>query len=156
MQVYYGLIHQQLQYCISCWGGVPTTKLQTLVTLQKRSVRSICYADRLAHSEPLFKNLQLLKLPDIYNLQVAKIMHKYTNNSWVGSYNIKSVKSIHSHNTRSSHANFYHPSFSTNLMKQALSISGPRVWSKVPEELKNLNFYLFKKGYKNYLIKRYQ
>ena len=155
LKVYYGLVYQQLQYCISCWGGVPTARLRSLLTLQKRSVRSICNVNRLTPSEPLFRKLKLLKLSDIYVFQISKIMHRFSNNSWVGDYAISSVKAVHSHNTRSSSTNYFHKPFSNNTMKQCLSISGPKVWRNVPDDLKILNYNLFKKAYKSYLIELY-
>ena len=82
--IYYGLIYQRLQYCISCWGGVAPTNLKKLAVLQKRAVRIITGSHWQTASSPLFKTLGLLKLNEIYKLQLAKKMYRINNDTWLG------------------------------------------------------------------------
>ena len=48
---------------------------------QKRAVRIITHSNPRTHTSPLFSRLQLLKLHDIYKLEVAKLMHRVYNKS---------------------------------------------------------------------------
>ena len=41
---------------------------------------AITHSKYSAHTDPLFKKLNLLKLPDMYRLQVLKLFHKLANN----------------------------------------------------------------------------
>jgi len=77
-----------------------------LEKLQKRAVRITTYIDSRTHSNPIFSQLQLLKLNDMYKLEIAKIMYKIFNDtSNICSTSTKSDKSVlldntHSYNTR--------------------------------------------------------
>ena len=51
----------------------------TIYKLQKKSVRVISHKAFISHSSPLFKNLRILKLPDIYSLSLLKLYYKYEN-----------------------------------------------------------------------------
>ena len=47
-----------------------------MIKLQKRAVSIITSSNYLAHSEPLFKNLYILKCDDIYRIQLLKFIYK--------------------------------------------------------------------------------
>ena len=42
---------------------------------RKQSIRRITCSEYLAHSEPLFKELELLKIEDLYNLKILKLYY---------------------------------------------------------------------------------
>ena len=60
--IYSSLILSRLHYCNLVWGHKPNR----LKTLQKRAIRIIMKAKYNAHTDPLFKQLQTLKLEDIH------------------------------------------------------------------------------------------
>ena len=70
------LILPHLQYGILTWGFC----LGRLEKLQKRSVRIISRSKYNAHTDPLFKILNLLKLKDIFELSVLKLYFKFKHN----------------------------------------------------------------------------
>ena len=152
--IYYGLIYQRLQYCVSCWGGAAISNLKKIITLQKRAVRTIANVDYRAPTSTIFQNLQLLKFNDIYELQIAKIMFKVNHNMWLGTYNLNRLETIHSHFTRSSNYSNYFIQ-SNSISKRSITKIGPKVWLKVPNELKTISFNLFKKRLKEFLISAY-
>ena len=47
--------------------------------LQKKAVRIITGNYYIAHSEPIFKSLELLKIDDIYKLKILKFDYNLTN-----------------------------------------------------------------------------
>ena len=65
--------------------------------LQKRAIRAITKSDLLAHPDPLFNNLKILKMDDTYLLKVASLMWDYDHNLIAKSLNIWFNK-IPSHN----------------------------------------------------------
>ena len=71
--LYNSLILPHLQYGILTWGFC----LGRLEKLQKRSVRIITRSKYNAHTDPLFKSLNLLKLKDIFELSVLKLYFKF-------------------------------------------------------------------------------
>ena len=79
--VYHSLIHSHLNYCISSLGGTPVFSLLPLDRMQKKAVRIITDSNTRTHTKPLFSNRQILKLNDIYKLEIAKLMHKINHKS---------------------------------------------------------------------------
>ena len=135
--IYYSLVHPYLQYCLSSWGGAAQKHISKLFTLQKLAVRSICNVGKREHTHPLFKHLGILKLNDIYNHQVGKMMHKANRETQVGEHHMIQVNHIHSHNTRlSSKSNYYLNHNRTTLGHNSFSFKGPKLWQSVPENLK--------------------
>ena len=63
--LYYGLVYPYLYYCACVWGFTYHSNLKRLVTLQKRAVRTISRSAFDAHTDPIFKNLKLLKFENI-------------------------------------------------------------------------------------------
>ena len=76
-----------------------------LEKLQKRAVRIISCSKYNSHTDSLFKNLNLLKLKDLFELNVLKLYNKYKKNIlpfYIS--NIFSDFSVgHSHNLRTEH-----------------------------------------------------
>ena len=66
-----------LSSIILVWGSTYPTHLRRLVLLQNRIVRVIKKKGFDAHTEPLFKNLMILKLEDIYSLHLGKFMFSF-------------------------------------------------------------------------------
>ena len=51
--LYCSLFHPYLSYCNEIWGNTYTSNVKCLFTLQKKAIRLICNADRLAHTSPM-------------------------------------------------------------------------------------------------------
>ena len=74
--IYYCLVYSHLSYGIQAWGSAANTYLKNILVLQKKAVRILSnkqYSQLhgqphgpLPAAEPLFKNLEILKLNDIY------------------------------------------------------------------------------------------
>ena len=77
-QIYYGQFHSHLQYCCQVWGQ-NTSKLTKTISLQKKAVRLMSFADRDAHSSPLFSKLEILKLNDIISNSNTIFVHSSLN-----------------------------------------------------------------------------
>ena len=66
-----------LNYCVLCWGSQTNRIHQP----HKRAIRNINNANYRAHTEPIFKSLNLLKMNDIYYLSILKFYSKLINNN---------------------------------------------------------------------------
>ena len=53
LKIYNALFMSHLTYCISCWGGVPVSKLQKIFAIQKRCVR-IPFGKEFSFDHPEF------------------------------------------------------------------------------------------------------
>ena len=77
--LYNSLILPYLTYCLVTWGSNYESLLQPLILLQKRAIRLIAGAGRIAHTGPLFRGLKLLKITDLHQYQLLLILHDFLN-----------------------------------------------------------------------------
>ena len=103
--LYYSLIHSHLSYGTLIWGSAFQYRLRQLEVIQKKAVRNICNAVYNAHTDPLFKQLNVPKLVDIYNAQLCKLMYLFTNGTLPCSLQMVFTRNsnVHSYQTRQAH-----------------------------------------------------
>ena len=91
--------HEQVyQYCISAWGGAAECYLKQIVSMQKRIVRYVCRVPALTTTNPLFVKTGLLKLNDVFKLQVCKLMQNSMTGFDVEHKSFTLASSVCSHN----------------------------------------------------------
>ena len=128
--LYNSFILSQINYCTLTWGF----KIETLNSYQKSAVRIITNSDYLAHSEPLLKELNILKFKDIFTQRLIKFYFKYLNNDlpkYFLDIEFKQNIEIHRHDTRSKeeiHLNKTGHVFADNCLR-----------NHIPKFLNNLN-----------------
>ena len=72
LTLYNTLILPHLNYGLVLWGH----RNERILKLQKRAIRTISNSKFNEHTEPICKLLSILKLPDMYNLQLYKMYYK--------------------------------------------------------------------------------
>ena len=77
LTLYNALILPHLSYCILVWGSKIDSN-HKLLLLQKKAVRIITNQDYIAHSEPLCKLLNVLKVSDLFVCSLWKFYYKLT------------------------------------------------------------------------------
>ena len=77
--LYNTLILPYFNYCILAWGATINND-NHLHLLQKKALRLISNSNYIAHTEPIYKNLRLLKLTDMFPIAVWKFYYKLMNN----------------------------------------------------------------------------
>ena len=158
--LYYSLIYPHLQYCISSWERATKSVLKPLSIIQKRVLRLITKTPYRTPSAPLFFLLKILKIDDVYKLQIAKMMHHINNQNNTGTWKINNsikLEKLHNHNMRaSSQHNFLMPNVRTNSGKSLSAFAGAQIWREVPQSIKSLSTVKFKKLYVNYLLEQYK
>ena len=75
--IYNTLMLPHSNYCILTWGF----QCQEIYLLQKRAIKNIKNAGYRAHTEQIFKSLNLIKAQDIYYLAILKFYSKLINNN---------------------------------------------------------------------------
>ena len=73
LTIYNALILPHINYCLLSWGSASAVK--TIFTIQKRAIRAISSAGYNAHTEPLFKFFNVLKVEDIYNYRLLVLYY---------------------------------------------------------------------------------
>ncbi len=76
LHIYNSLFVSHLNYGLLLWGRV----FEKIFKLQKKAIRIITHSEYLAHTEPLFKSLGLLKVHDLYNLKLLKFYYNLSYN----------------------------------------------------------------------------
>ncbi len=97
--LYCSMIQSHINYGILVWGF----DLNRLQQIQKRAVRIITRSKYNAHTEPIFKALDLLKVHDIFNLYLLKFYYKYCHNQlplYFQQMQFSPLNQIHNYNTR--------------------------------------------------------
>ena len=96
--MYDSLILSQLQFGITCWGF----EWNRIFKLQKRAVRIMTNSKYNSHTEPLFNELNLLKISDIFKIQGMKFWYKFKNRTLPSFFKsfLKYNHEMHDKNTR--------------------------------------------------------
>ena len=96
--IYNSLFVPHLNYSLLAWGY----SCERISKLQKKAVRLVCKAHYLAHTEPLFNKLSILKITDLLRLKALKFYYRYCQDQVPGYFqNMFTVTpTAHSYNTR--------------------------------------------------------
>lgn len=75
--MYDSLVLSLIQFGIINWGF----ECNRIEKLQKRAIRILTNSAYNAHTEPLFKDLELLKIRDIFHVKCLQFWYKFVNNT---------------------------------------------------------------------------
>ena len=150
-QIYLSLVYPHLLYCISIWGGTFDTILDKLFISQKKLIRIMTFSHRYVHTDPLFRNLNLLKLHDIVSMQAYFFVFKSLQSQINNSYQYMSVDK----NTRRPN-DLKIPLCRTTHKQRFLTYRGAKLWNQLPNEIKSVkSFQMFKVKIKQFLFHSY-
>ena len=129
--LYNSLVLPYINYCCVVWGFTFHTYVNKIDILQKRIIRIIDNQPRLAHSEPIFKSLQLLKVKDFAKQQLILIMHRHlTGNlptSMLNLFSLARQQTINMRNRR-----HFQEIYTAKLYRtRTVSWYGPRLWNEI-------------------------
>ena len=131
-------MYPYLVYRVSVWESTYPSNLKRILLLQKKVVRIISGSAFDAHTEPIFKQLKILKLCDIFRFQVGKIMFLFKKRRLPIAFNNLFVirSQLHSCNSRNS-SSLYTFSCRTNIRQFAIRTQGPRLFNSLNSEICN-------------------
>ena len=153
--LYMSLVEPYVGYCNIVWSQANASVcLDKILKIQKKYCRIITFSDFRAHSEPLFKELNILNVYKMYKYQIALFMYKHQNGliPLIKCFSFATNESVHDHFTRQcSSLHMAH----CRAKKRQLTIffQGPKLWNSLPSSLRDsplVNF--FKKHVKKYLL----
>ena len=148
--LYCSLVNSHLLYGILIWGY----ECHRLEKIQKRIIRIITVSKYNAHTEPLFKALDLFKLKDMLNLSSLIFYYRYLHDNlpaYFYSFQITTQSSHHHYNTR--HSDQIHVERTRTLYAdKRVRIYLPNLVNSIPIPLLQKNCYSQSPGF---LIKYY-
>ena len=77
--LYNSLIMPHFHYCLLTWGSTIKNG-HKLHLLQKKALRLVDNSHYIAHTDPIFKKLHMVKIIDMFNISVWKFYFKLMNN----------------------------------------------------------------------------
>ena len=152
--IYNSLILSYLSYGNIVWANTSHSKLKPLFLLQKRCLRYCTNSHYLAHSKPLFRQLNTLNIYSLNKYQNAVFVFKCIKGNAPSSFAtmFQTNSKIHKYNTRNS-LKLHIWNIDKQYMQQSVRYTGPTVWNSLPSSLTQY-VYLnsFKKNLKIYLL----
>ena len=156
--LYNSLVFPYLNYCLEVWGGAQDIHIKSLIILHKRTIRLITCSSRMTHTKPIFLQLNLLTLKELYLYKVGlllfKIVHKMNVPKHINDYfNVNA--DVHTYNTR--HASLFRlPLTRTNLMKRTFRYIGVKLWNRISGSINHkVPIGSFKINLKKYIMYNY-
>ena len=147
IQLNYSLAYPYLSYCVNIWGSTYETHLKPIEILQKKIIRLVTNSSYDAHTTPLFRNLNVLKLRDIYKFHAALFMYEKILS--------ETPAPRHSYSTRfnSEIRSDFHR---LTVTQHSLSFTAPKIWNTIPLSIRSITkLKPFKKSLKQFLIDQY-
>ena len=157
------------------WGSTGKSEIDKILILQKRAIRLISNKSKipvipgpLASTNHMFYKLEILKIKDIFILQIAKFIYKSLSGDTPENVHewFKLNCDSHIYNTRSNYIDVNNLVKSNNIFIQSartsfyglklIKVDGPKMWNSLPNSIRNINpLNKFVKGVKDYLVQKY-
>ena len=161
LSLYHAIFNSHMTFGLPIWGNTTENYLQRIFVLQEKAIRAISFSVFNDHSAPIFKNLNILKLKDQYNYQLASLLWDLDHETLpvsLSSY-FNKINATHSHQTRQANVNKYKVNrANTRYGLKSFQIQG----SIFLNNLKNTDIYnnalskfIFLKNYKKSIIESY-
>ena len=153
LNLYNTLILPFISYCIHIWGTAANIHSNKIHILQKKIVRIICGVPPRTHSQPLFDQLKIMTIHQIYRYYVGVFMYKlYHKLIPPIFYMFKLTTDVHSYPTRQK--NSYYTQFVPTVRSQkTIKITGTNLWNILRKKLNIQNkISSYKLNLKRFLI----
>ena len=125
--IYNALIKPYLEYGILSWGNAKNKFIKGITIAQKKAVRLVSNKHYRHHADPLFAELELLKMEDIMQLKVNEFMFKYYNGFLPSSFN--NMYEPLCNNNRTACFRIDVPKYEN--LHYFPAISFPRIWNRI-------------------------
>ena len=160
LKLYYAMVHPYLIYGLVAWGSTFPSYVEKLNILQNKAVKLIGGGNYLDRATPYYSKLNILKLPVLYKLEIAKFVHRCMHNTPPQSFSnfFTKVGHVNTRTTRSSSNpnNLYIPCYKSNKIQRSIKYQGIKVWNSIPVEIQNLPKSRFKIKLKSHFMQAYQ
>ena len=141
LRLYNALVLPHLQYCLMVWGDFEegrNKKLgESLLRYQKKFMGLIAGKTGRFHSDPIFSQLHLLKIGDLYKQQLRVHAWKFLKGKLPQNQvaMLSKVSDTHRHNTRAAKNGLS----LSSLDHRSLGYRVPKEWLSLPEEVREMS-----------------
>ena len=138
--LYHSLIHPHLMYGLMLWGSACKKYLHPINIIQKKAVRTITHSVYNEHTIGLFRKLNIVKLDDLYDLEIGKFMYLFATSGLPKPLNTiyATNDQIHMHNTRHIYSRDAHIQMQiTQKLARSFVCKGPKLWQNLQHDLKS-------------------
>ena len=139
---------------VEVWGSAKSVHLSPILLLQKKIIRLITFSERLAHTEPIFLQLNILPIDKLIQDRIGLFMYKMFHGLHPPTINNLYIKNcdVHNHNTR--HRNYLHVSMAhSDLYAKSFYCSSILIWNEIMNKIDvSISFPQFKILLKHYLL----
>ena len=118
------------------WGN--SSSVSKLFKLQKKAIRIVHKKTFRSHTDPLFKQSNILKLPDLYSFKLLLLAYDYKNNNLPDSF-VDLYTLPDSNISTRQHHNLYTSRPRTTFSAQSISHKLVETWNKMPHEYKTID-----------------
>lgn len=155
LSVYFSLAYSHISYIISVWGNSGVTRIGEIQVQQNKIIRNLFqHHFPNLHTDELFARLELLKVSDIYRLELGKVMFKTINSDSYPFLNnmLVDLQWHHNQNTRKTCV-YRLPRARILCDYNSFLFQGVKLWNSLPLSVRNsTSIYTFKKSAKFYLL----
>ena len=108
--IYHAIFSSHIQYASQIWTPKLISVTDKISRLQKSAMRIMTFSEFRAHSEPLFKKLEILKFRDIISLNNCSFVYDYFHNNLPRSFTNTFFRSddLHNYSTRQATSGLLH------------------------------------------------
>lgn len=139
--IYNSLAYPHLLYCSSIWGGTYKTCIDQLFICQKKLIRIMHGCNRLEHTAPIFRELQLLKIHDVISYQTCLFVYKCLN---IYNQNYGFEYAAHTNVQTRLVNNLKIPLCKTSHAQQNVIFRGSKLWNELSLDIKSKPLNSFK------------
>ena len=140
-----------LLFGLPLWGNANQCNLSRLKRLRNKAIRIITDSKLRMSFTPQYLKLGILKLPELYTLEIAKLMQQYSHHTLPQPFStfFTPISPVHERFTRAKTENkVYFPKFPTACFQKSSKYEGAKIWNSIPIEIRKLTFHKFKNKYK--------
>ena len=138
LRIYFAMIFPYLIYCIEAWGSIKITNISPLFVKQKMAIKVITSNDIRTPSAPLFKDLSLLRLDQLYEFYSCIYFYKIFNMAEAPYIydDIEQHQVDHGVSLRN-RENYRKPRVNNIKYKQSFLYSGLNLWNELSSDIRN-------------------
>ena len=157
LTLYNTLLLPYFNYGIISYHNAPHYALDRLKICQKRAIRAICRLEYNAHTNDYFKEHKILKLDDIYRVNICSKVFSHLQHPSAYSVSDRLIRnsSLHNYGTRA-RDDFTVPYYSKTSSQSCFLYQASTEWNKIPHAIKDSRSALgFRTKLKNIILDLY-
>ena len=137
--LYFTFIFNNLYYCAEIYGNTIASYLNPLQIAQNAALRALQFKNRYFPINEMHKEYQILKVPDVVEYKLSKLIHSLISGSPKLPEPLQSriipMQSVHSRNTRNKYQ-VYSQKEKNSIGKRQLKCQPSNTWNKYPSYIK--------------------